>query len=160
MRLGPAAVATYGEALLLARQELWPAFEGERRTALAPSKHIVRADLPDEHGAQLAIALRAFGVESPLIAPADCLPCTNRGTSHQRSFLGLVLRAWGEPDAARALRSVTEEKVRTLRTAWQPHDPESIRRVIHEATGEDRLPKRLAPIPAMFQYDVAHTRFE
>jgi hypothetical protein len=158
--LGADAAAAYGCALLEARPELWPAFASplEERGPGGPGVH-------DDHGTQLAAALRAIGVVGEFERPADVVACAERPAAHLRSFFGCQLRAWGEAAAAAALRRVPDDEVLALRAAQEGlGEPivdslAAVRLALATTTGAARDPTRAAPRPRCFQYFAKHATF-
>lgn len=154
--LGAASVRAYAEAVLAARPELWPGF-------LGPAKAAARtADLLADHGAQLAVALA--GEATQLAPPAGTARAGASIAAHQRDFVGLQLRAWGEPEAAAALARLDDAAVAALRDAQEAlgtpltTDRQAARLAL-AATGADRAPRRKAPSPVHFQYHARHATF-
>jgi hypothetical protein len=160
-RLGAAAAGRYAEALLRGRPELWPSCLG----ASAPRQRRTRPSsaLPD-HGTELAQLLARHAPDDAPSPPAGTASSTNLSQGNYRSFLGLMLRAWGEPEAAGHLRTFDDAAIKRLqaeqeRLAGAVFEPGRARQVLSAVTGEQRAPRRDQPTPKFFQYAARHGPF-
>jgi hypothetical protein len=160
VRLGDDAVKEYARALLAGRPELWPAFAGARAGALKP-----RAGIGLDHGAQLALALAKLDVALTDDRPRDAIESSDPACANLRSFFGLQLRAWGEVEAAGALRRIPDARIKKLRheqeqlTGTIVDNVEYVMIVLREVRRDARAPRRKAPRPRLFQYHVLHDAF-
>lgn len=156
--LGEAAAEGYAACLLAGRPELAPAFLGASKEESGERAGLAQAD----HGTQLARALRG-----PCTRLLDALPrdtaCSRLAAArHLRCFFGRQLRAFGERAAAHALHRAEDEDVVGTHTAQKASkEPltssvEAARLALALATGEDRAPRRDAPVPRFFQYFAHH----
>lgn len=156
-RLGPDAVAGYAGALLQGRPELWPGFLGAGRPR-------GRTNAFPDQGTELALALTKYGVEFTAEPPADAVASSNLAAAHLRGFFGLMLRAWGEVDAAGNLRRISDERVKATRARQKQLGTPVVDDVAHaglvlQELMRDPLPLRKAPAPRLFQYHVLHAPF-
>lgn len=157
--LGEGGVLTYAAGLIGGRAELAPAFATELRS---PSPEDGGSGSLD-HGTQLARAARDLRSRLVSLVPTDVVESTARAARHLRNHLGLQLRAWGEPDAARALRRAHDDDVTYAYAAQKALSEPGVdsvagaRLALTLATGATRDPVRSAPEPRLFQYFVRHT---
>jgi len=158
VHLGAAAVRTYAHALLSGLPELWPTFLGGAR---APQQS---GRIPD-HGTSLARALLPEEGIAASETPHDAVHSMGGSAGNLRAHFGLLLRAWGESNAAALLRRATDESVERLhgqRDSLPDRTVDSVdaaRLALELATGEARDPARHRPEPRHFQYHVAHGPF-
>ncbi|BDG02497.1 hypothetical protein [Anaeromyxobacter oryzae] len=158
VRLGRDAALSYARALLGGRPELWPAFAGACGRGNAPGGHA-------DHGSQLATALADVEAVPPPAAPADVVPSADPRAAALRCFFGRQLRAWGEPEAAAALRRLPDADVHGSYAAQKAVEEPLVdsaaaaRVVLRCVLGEDRIPRRPAPRPRLFQYHALHEPF-
>lgn len=158
VHLGADAVAAYARSLLDARHELWPGFLSSPRDRRPDCG---RAGYGD-HGTQLAQATTSAEL-STANAPSDAVRKTKH--AYVRSTFGLKLRAWGEPEAAANLRTVSDDSIRATQRAVEKLDDhtvdsrEAARLVLRAATGKDRDPCRKTPSPRLYQYYLGHAPF-
>jgi hypothetical protein len=158
VHLGAVAVQTYARALLSGLPELWPAFLGAGPAAQQPGR------IPD-HGTSLARALLPEEGLAASEAPKDAVRSKGGSAGNLRSHFGLLLRAWGEADAAGLLRRATDEAIERLqsrRDSLPDRTVDSVdaaRLALELVTGEARDPARPRPEPRHFQYHVAHGPF-
>lgn len=155
-RLGVDAVRAYAASVLDGHPELWPGFLGG---ALLAAKETSAQGLA--HGADLARMLARHAPEAVLAGPEDAVRSTDVGAACLREFLGLQLRAWGEPEAAGELRRFEDARVRGLRVAQTAlagsvDGPESAQVVLDAVLGEHRAPRREQPLPRFCQYHARH----
>lgn len=146
VHLGEDAVLSYTEWMLVNRPELWPAFVAKEAPVLL-----------SDHGTQLG-ALASFD------PPPGTATTATRPPRSLRDFFGLQLRAWGEPKAAAALRTVSDEGILRARKEQEALEGQLVDsvpavRVLLALTGEDRNPIREKPAPRYFQYHVLHPPF-
>jgi hypothetical protein len=161
VHLGGAGISEYAAALLAGRPELWPAFLGARELGEGDDTNLhLRED-----GAALALSMARVGLDVALSAPRDAVVSRETLGAHGRAFFGLLLRAWGEPDAAAGLRRVDDARIVALgvaRDALRNKTVDSLDAaslVLHAATRERRRPRRSAPKPRFFQHTVLHEPF-
>lgn len=154
--LGEEVVISYADALLAGRPELAPAFV----TAIA-SEH-EDPQLRD-HGTQLARSVRQHGARRyPAVSPDTVRSTKGRGL---RCFFGRQLRAWGEPEAAHALRTVGDEELLRVHDAQKAIETPLVdssaaaRLALALALGVDRAPRRSRSSPRLFQYYALHEPF-
>ena len=152
VHLGEDATYTYAEALLRGRPELAPAY----LTAIEGGHEGY------DHGTRLANAL-ATHVRPRVELPSDMVPAPVR-TAGLRDDIGLQLRAWGEVEAAHALRRAIDDditRVRAMQTSQAENMVDSVRAArlaLTLALGVDRAPRRDAPSPRLFQYHANHVQ--
>jgi hypothetical protein len=164
-RRGPDAAIRYAHALLSGRPELWPAFASDEAQLRSSAPSSVGLG----HGTQLRLALSEAGgnLAETLVSPPGTVGSTDLQAANLRSFLGLQLRAWGEPEAAGALRRVGDAEILATYGAQRKlpdahvltKSVEAARCALRVAIGQDRAPKRAAPDPELFQYHVLHHPF-
>lgn len=162
VHLGRDAVCTYARALLNGRPELWPAFASPRERRGQPAEPGIE---PDE-GTDLLRSMADLQLAGDVEVPPDVATSTKLVAANLRSFLGRQLRAWGEPDAAAALRRLDDEAVASIRAAQAACSDAPLvdgiaaaRIALRLTTGEDRPPRRPAPRPRLFQYQALHDPF-
>lgn len=147
-RLGDDAVRSYARALLSARHELLPSW-------LGPLKRANHYD----HGGELKKLVPDLVLE----LPKDTVAGHDPAAGHLRASFGLQLRAWGEPEAARRLRTLDDATLEQLHEAQEKLDArvDSLPSVqlLLDALGERRAPARAAPEPRHWQYEVRHPPF-
>jgi hypothetical protein len=114
-----------------------------------------------DHGSQLAQALKGR-VRGPLDVPSDAVRSPDDTQRHLRDVMGLQLRAWGEVEAAHALRLAGDDDIARVRAAqvsatetWVD-SVRAARLALTLALGVDRPPRRDAPSPRLFQYYANH----
>lgn len=150
VHLGSDAAAAYGRDLLAARPELGSGF---LRDAAGDRNQ------PDDGGG-LAQMLARHAPDAGLVVAPRTLAARSREDAFRRQALGLRLRAWGEPDAAAAIRTLATDALDPLE-ALPPlvDDPARVAAVL-SLLGEHRAPRRSAPSPRLFQYPVLHPSFD
>lgn len=152
-RVGVDAADAYARALLAARPELAPAFASARAGGMKKGR------AQPDHGTQLARALAAHGAGASVPTPTDVARSERLEDANGRSHVGLSLRAWGEPEAAAALRRLDDEAIAALqkrRAAVEDGPPvdsvEAAKLAIEAVTGTRRPPRRAKPEPRLAQY--------